>query len=446
MILSFKKLWHNKRGNALMIAGAALPLVVGAAGLASDTIQWTLWKRQLQRAADSGAIAGVYTRMRIDTQAAVEAGVAKDNGKNLHTWMGLRSGFPNVVLLPDSGDMEDRVQVALEIQQKLPFSSMFLSSAPIIRAVATAATVPIGANYCVKALDPSAKVVGIEITGSTYLDMGECSLIANSTNPTNAASNGNNGAGAGKDSTVIAKSLAAGGGVNYSNSWDVDHYNPYSSPVDDDYKGLASNIPANTSKCTTNITLSGGTVDRSGTDKAGDVVCINNVDGKGDPSGLTVTGEVKLGSATYILNGGDLTMNSNGSELKCSSCTIVMTNLNDRTKTGNVKLTGGTVDISAPKGAGETWKDIAFYQDPKAIDNGKTGQNQINGNSSGGVQGVVYFGNQSLLWNGGGNATAMCLQLVAKRLSFSGNSKIQVKSACGYGDSDDAIRRVRLVG
>jgi hypothetical protein len=40
----------------------------------------------------------------------------------------------------------------------------------------------------------------------------------------------------------------------------------------------------------------------------------------------------------------------------------------------------------------------------------------------------------------------MCLQLVAKRLSFSGNSKIQVKSACGYGDSDDAIRRVRLVG
>ena len=189
MILSFKKLWHNKRGNALMIAGAALPLVVGAAGLASDTIQWTLWKRQLQRAADSGAIAGVYTRMRIDTQAAVEAGVAKDNGKNLHTWMGLRSGFPNVVLLPDSGDMEDRVQVALEIQQKLPFSSMFLSSAPIIRAVATAATVPIGANYCVKALDPSAKVVGIEITGSTYLDMGECSLIANSTNPTNAASN-----------------------------------------------------------------------------------------------------------------------------------------------------------------------------------------------------------------------------------------------------------------
>ena len=454
MILSFKKLWHNKRGNALVIAGAALPLVVGAAGLASDTIQWTLWKRQLQRAADSAAIAGVYTRMKKDTQAAVEASVDKDNDKNLHTWMGLRTGFPDVDLLPNDepiADAEDAVRVALEIQQKLPFSSMFLSSAPIIRAVATAATVPIGANYCVKALDPSAKVVGIEITGSTYLDLGECSLIANATNPTNAASNGNNGSGAGKDSTVIAKSLAAAGGVNYSNSWDVDHYNPYSSPVDDDYKGLSSNIPKSSSDCTRTLTLSGGTVNRlnnadaTQNDKAGDVVCIMNVDGKGDPSGLTITGKVQLGPATYVLNGGDLVMNSTGSELKCSSCTIVMTNMTDRTKTGNVKMTGGTVDISAPKGATETWKDIAFYQDPLAVDNGKTGQNQINGNSSGGVQGVVYFGNQSLLWNGGGNATAMCLQLVAKRLSFSGNSKIQVKSACGYGDDDDVMRRVRLV-
>ena len=54
--------WKDRRGNALVIAGAALPLLVGAAGLATDTIQWTLWKRQLQRAADSAAIAGVYDR------------------------------------------------------------------------------------------------------------------------------------------------------------------------------------------------------------------------------------------------------------------------------------------------------------------------------------------------------------------------------------------------
>ena len=47
MIAFMKKLWRDRRGNALMIAGAALPLLVGSAGLATDTIQWTLWKRQL---------------------------------------------------------------------------------------------------------------------------------------------------------------------------------------------------------------------------------------------------------------------------------------------------------------------------------------------------------------------------------------------------------------
>ena len=60
MISFLKKLWRNKRGNALVLAGAALPLIVGSAGLASDTIQWALWKRQIQRAADSAAMAGVY--------------------------------------------------------------------------------------------------------------------------------------------------------------------------------------------------------------------------------------------------------------------------------------------------------------------------------------------------------------------------------------------------
>ena len=58
MLKAFRKLWNNDRGNVIMIAGAALPLVVGAAGLAADTIQWTLWKRQLQRSAYSAAIAG----------------------------------------------------------------------------------------------------------------------------------------------------------------------------------------------------------------------------------------------------------------------------------------------------------------------------------------------------------------------------------------------------
>src|SRR3954447_19306209 len=85
MISFFRKLWRDKRGNALVIAAAALPLVIGSAGLASDTIQWTLWKRQLQRAADSGAIAGVYSIVETaGTRTGVSDAVTRDLTYNGH--------------------------------------------------------------------------------------------------------------------------------------------------------------------------------------------------------------------------------------------------------------------------------------------------------------------------------------------------------------------------
>ena len=92
MIGFFRKLLKDRRGNALVIAGAALPLIVGAAGLANDTIQWTLWKRQLQRAADLAALAGAYDRVNASggtTTAA--AAVTHDLSINLHTKMALLS-------------------------------------------------------------------------------------------------------------------------------------------------------------------------------------------------------------------------------------------------------------------------------------------------------------------------------------------------------------------
>src|SRR4051812_7153421 len=129
MISFFKKLWRDKRGNALMIAGAALPLVLGSAGLASDTIEWALWKRQLQKAADSAALAGVYAKMQTqDVSTAVNYDV--DSGNNF-----LRSGAtakkitllnaPVVGFPSDGNDFTNAVSVQLQIQKKLGFSSLF---------------------------------------------------------------------------------------------------------------------------------------------------------------------------------------------------------------------------------------------------------------------------------------------------------------------------------
>jgi len=125
MIRFLRKLWKDRRGNALVIAGAALPVVVGGAGLATDTIQWVLWKRELQRAADSAAIAGVNAKAQGET---VSTAITADLGENNnHTGNSLLSGYPQITYPADSGSFSNQVQVTLAIQKSLGFSSLFLS-------------------------------------------------------------------------------------------------------------------------------------------------------------------------------------------------------------------------------------------------------------------------------------------------------------------------------
>ena len=478
MMKFFKRLLGDRRGNVLAITAACMPLIIGAAGLATDTIEWTLWKRQLQRAADSAAIAGVYTRVQTNTQAAVEAAVTSDLAINNHTFVSLKSGYPTVELLADSGTQQKLVRVTLKVEKALPFSSMFMASAPAIRATATAASIPGAAEYCVVALDSSATSVGIEIAGSTTLDMGSCSLIANSRNPNEAAKNGSSTSS--NNSSVTAHSLAAAGGVQESSNWHVDSYDPYSTPVTDpfasksvppscnktitdnnsytnstpDYDKLDGSVSINRA---TGVTLSDGTV--VGQDSANQVVCIKNT--KNSKTGLNIGSgsTVVLGPATYVIDGGDLSMNSSnsGTSLSCSGCTIILTNKANPAATGSFKLTGGTLSLTAPTSDTSTtdaynFKGIALMQDRSATDsNPQSPANSIVGNNGASVQGAVYIPNQAVKYSGGSTTTSACLQIVAKRTTFTGNSVMKVSNACaGFGISpigtgSDSARKVRLV-
>ena len=96
MIGFIRNLLKDRRGNVLAIACAAMPLIIGCAGLATDTIEWTLWKRQLQRAADSAALAGAYDRAQASNSATTNTptAVCNDLSVNLHTWMNLIGTSP----------------------------------------------------------------------------------------------------------------------------------------------------------------------------------------------------------------------------------------------------------------------------------------------------------------------------------------------------------------
>ncbi|MFL6750312.1 MAG: pilus assembly protein TadG-related protein [Sphingomicrobium sp.] len=440
MIKFFRKLWQDRRGNALVIAGACLPMIVGAAGLASDTIQWTLWKRQLQRAADSAAIAGVYERQAASgATTTVGSVVSHDLTLNNHTWMSLVTGYPQVTYPADTSTMTNQVHVTLAIQQRLPFSSMFMTAAPTIIANATAASVPAGGDACIDARETSPSKTGVNITGNAGIYMPDCVIYSNSP--------ATNSAAAGGSSNVVADSVATVGGVQSSNNWHVNAYRPYSPPIPDPFADVTP-VPSDMNCATKTVVQGGKNVTTSiGLDE--------NTDLSSLPSGTNCFTSLSVGSnksltlppGTYYINGGDAFIQG---DLTCNGCTIVLTNKDASSPIGQFKVNASSkINLTAPTDTTNPFRGIAIYQDRRATDSSPG--NKINGNSASQIIGALYFPSQELEYNGTGNTDAVCTMFVARRINFSGNSATtnKFKKLADCGDvglpSGGAIRMVRLV-
>jgi Flp pilus assembly protein TadG len=440
MISWYRKLWRNNRGNALAIAAACLPLFVGAAGLASDTIQWTLWKRQLQRAADSAAIAAVYNREANNgSTSGVAATVAHDLTLNLHTFYALKTGLANcsgtctITYPADSGSKTEQVEVGIAIQQPLSFSSLFMSSAPTITASARAALIPAGGDACVNARETSGSLTGINITGSAGIYMPDCVMYSNSPSVNSAA--------AGGSSAVTAEAVAGVGGIQQSNNWNVQSYRPYSPPIADPF--------ANVTPDPSQMHCSTDTLDYKTkmSDYPSNTNCFASINVGSNKSVNLDTLFPSTPRVIYV-NGGDVNVQGN---LTCTECTIVLTNTSTASNATIGQFSsnaGANVNMTSPTSG--TFTGIALYQDRRATD--KTPGDKINGNNSSIIQGALYFPSQELTYNGDGTTNAICTMFVARRVIFSGNNattnKFKKLSDCSaYGfPSGSSTFMVRLVG
>ncbi len=419
------KIWHDKRGNALIIAAAALPLLIGSAGLATDTIQWTLWKRQLQRAADSAAIAAVYDRQtNAGDTSNVSNAVTRDLTLNNHVWMSLKPGFPTLAYPANSGVQFNQVTVGLAIQQRQIFSSMFMSAVPTITANATAAGISLG-DACILATDPTA-TNAVYFSGNAEINMPKCPVFSNSAAVNSAIAKGS--------SNVNAKSVGAVGGIQQSNNFTVDSYYPYSAPVRDPYAAVtpsASDMNCTTAELDENTSAA----------TLGTFNCFSSLSVKSSKS-LTIPASY---TGPIYINGGDVKFQG---DFTCAACTIVLTNSDPASSViGNVTANSGTnVNITAPTSG--TFKGLAIYQDRRATDCSNC--NKINGNSSSLITGAIYFPNQELQYNGTGNTTAVCTRFIGKRVTFTGNSGTNqfkgLDECTGYFDDTASQTIVRLVG
>ena len=429
----FKRLSKDCNGNILTITAAALPLVMGSAGLATDTIQWTLWKRQLQRAADSAAIAGVYQRAT-DSGATtkVSTAVCHDINLNLHTNMSLlgtspctgSGGSPSTLAYPaDTTYSTNQVTVVLKVQQSLPFSSMFLSTPPTITATATAASVSAGGSACVEALATSG--TGIYNNGNTTVKAPTCILFSNSTSA--------NSASAGGSSSVTAKAIAAVGGIQQSNNWSVQQYIPYSPALPDPFANVTPD--PNAMNCTTAALTENTDFATLGTTN-----CFSDMS-----VGSNKTLNVPANFGPIYINGGDIDLKGS---FNCNGCTLVLTNKNtaSNARIGTVSSNAqATNTITAPTSG--TFKGIAIYQDRRATGN----TNKVNGGSGSVLSGALYFPRDTLQINGTGDVVSLCAMFVANYVVFTGTSSLAISSpddtACsGVGmPSNSATKMVRLI-
>ncbi|WP_265570372.1 TadE/TadG family type IV pilus assembly protein [Sphingomicrobium nitratireducens] len=430
-----KRIWNDKRGNVLILTAAAMPMVIGAAGLATDTVQWTVTKRQLQRAADSAAFAGVYAEMQGQTVSnAVNTDLAHNNTTGLAI-----VGTPGITYPADTGTYSKAVRVELSVQRPLTFTALFLSEPITITAAGTAAIVPVG-EYCVVSLENTG-ATGITATGSARLDLG-CGMITNSTSLDAAVATG--------ASTVDASPIAAVGGIDTEGNWGDDTtFLPFTVAQPDPFASVNPSPPTPCNGGSIRINSSGNVIGGGAspisTDSSG-----RHTFGPGCYSDIDIGAKAKFEPGIYYINGGDFDLGSQADLIATDGVTIVLTNISSSSTAtiGNVDINAGAkYKIESPDSG--TFKGIAIYQDRRATDTSSSSAsspNKINGHADAILEGALYFPSQQLTVNGTAGMNTACMQLVARRVYFSGTSDISNTCDSDSGASSFAGQHIRLVG
>ena len=118
-----RSLLRDESGNVIALTAVGIPLLLGCAGLAVDTIQWVSAKRELQAAADAAAIAGVYGLIQTGAmEQAVDKSLASNNNLD-----------PNRAVYAERSpdprkDDPFAVRVNISAAARMFFTSMFLKT------------------------------------------------------------------------------------------------------------------------------------------------------------------------------------------------------------------------------------------------------------------------------------------------------------------------------
>lgn len=430
-----KRLLRDRSASAAVVTAFSILSLIGGAGLATDTIQWTLAKRQLQRMADSASLAGAFARARGKSTDSTKATAQAELNRYTSLNMISLSTTPTIDVGTLNG-FDNAVRTTVASDKALPFSSMFMSSVPRLQATATAAAVGFGV-YCVVSLEDTS-TTGITIQGSSDVNLG-CGMATNS--------QGTNALSAGGSAKLVASPLAAVGDIPASSVFQTGTVlQPYSIPQQDPYASLVV-PPLGSCNQSLNVSPSNGNGNSS-------TRVQNNGSGIACFRDIRLQGPVTFDPGVYIIdgaNGGGLTINSGATVSGTGVVFIFTTSSTDKSTVANVTINGGAqINLSAPNagtctGIACDYAGILMYQDQSATL--QSNVNKINGNSLSSFSGAFYFAGRELQFSGDSGMRTDCIQLVARQVVFTGNTGISNNNSCFDNDELEAINgtKIRLV-
>lgn len=416
----------DRAGNLAVMTALLMPVLIGATGLASDSVQWTLTRRALQRQADSAALAGAYA---LSQGSSVTNTVTADLAKNNNFTLSADPIIENAPTMgPYAGDAKV-VRVRLTSISKLPFTAFFMRSNLAISVEASAGLVADG-EFCILALDNTASL-GITNSGNTTIDA-RCGMHSNSSG--DPAVNGQGSA------VITASPVSAVGNVdNRSNVFTAGTtFQPYTVSQPDPYAYLAT--PAISSSSNNGDVRSNQTRNLS----------------PGTFRGMDIQGTVNLAPGIYYIDGRSQGNNSNknlgfnvGAQgvVNGTGVTIVLT-MSSPPSSGESSLVAGmkvnagaAMNLTAPT-TGD-FKGVLIYQDRRATTMGE--EININGNSTGRLQGAIYTPKSQMRFNGTTGMNINCLQMAAYRFVFTGNSSITNVCPANSGSGSFKGTQVRML-
>ena len=412
-----KRLKSDLNGNILVMVGAGTAALVGSAGIAVDAVQWYLWKRQMQQAVDAGSMAAALSMTNgEDWDAAGRAALSKSANQ---TYTVEKLTNP-----PDSGDWAgdtSAIEIIATTSKALPFSSVFMADPAVIRVRSVATAIGEG-EHCVISLKNNG--VGIGVAGTAKVNLG-CGVAANSKSTPAVKLDGN--------SYLKASPITAHGGIDYaSNNIDTGtRLLSYQPPVADPLAERNLQVPNAPCDTTGNkgIAIKPSETATIGPGSTSGVVSDSNGDGYTTIcGGLDVKGDLTLNPGIYVIDGGDLKVNS-GARITGHDVTLILTGDNAG-KMANIDISGSaTVDLTATDDDSSEWDGVLVYQDPIGSNHTST----INGGSDLGLEGIVYMPNGDIQFNGNAGQHADCLLLVASTVNFGGESSLDYdSSACPF--------------